>query len=196
MKIKKFDKYLNEDKIDSNPFLDKKTKLFFDTEFTGLVKDTTLISIGIITENDDVFYAEFTDYNKDLVDEWIQENVIDKLILPKKEGVYENGIVGDKNFISSELKKWLSDKGEVVFWSDCLSYDWVLLNDLFGGALSKPDNVYYIPMDICTLFAEKNIDPDISREEFSEYENKDEKHNALFDAKIIKMCFDKLKKIN
>ena len=38
--------------------------IFFDTEFTGLQKDTDLISIGLISENNDVFYAEITDYDK------------------------------------------------------------------------------------------------------------------------------------
>lgn len=31
---------------------------FFDTEFTGLRKDTTLISIGIVSDTGDRFYAE------------------------------------------------------------------------------------------------------------------------------------------
>ncbi len=32
-------------------------KVFFDTEFTGLRKDTTLVSIGMIAENGETFYA-------------------------------------------------------------------------------------------------------------------------------------------
>jgi len=35
------------------------TRIFFDTEFTGLHKDTTLISIGLIAEDGRTFYAEF-----------------------------------------------------------------------------------------------------------------------------------------
>jgi hypothetical protein len=37
-----------------------KTKIFFDTEFTGLHQGTTLISIGLISECGKTFYAEFT----------------------------------------------------------------------------------------------------------------------------------------
>ena len=51
-------------------------KVFFDCEFTGLHQFTTLISIGCVTENSDVFYAELDDYNVSQVDEWVQENVI------------------------------------------------------------------------------------------------------------------------
>ena len=38
-------------------------KIFFDTEFTGLHKNTTIISIGMIAENGKKFYAESTDYD-------------------------------------------------------------------------------------------------------------------------------------
>ena len=53
--------------------------IYFDTEFTGLHKDTTLISIGLVTENGDTFYAEFDDYDKTQCNDWIQENVINNL---------------------------------------------------------------------------------------------------------------------
>jgi uncharacterized protein YprB with RNaseH-like and TPR domain len=55
--------------------------LFFDTEFTGLHKDTTLISIGCVLDNGNKFYAETTDYDINQVDDWIEKNVIANLIL-------------------------------------------------------------------------------------------------------------------
>ena len=68
----------------------------------------------------------------------------------------------------------------------------VLFVDLFGTSFDLPDYIYPYPMDICTLFRYKGIDPDISREEFSGYDKKDNKHNALFDSEVIKACFEKL----
>ena len=44
-------------------------KIFFDTEFTGLHKNTTLISIGCIDEAGRTFYAEFIDYDRSQYDE-------------------------------------------------------------------------------------------------------------------------------
>ena len=58
---------------------EERTKLFFDTEFTGLHKDTSLISIGIVSEYGDKFYAEFSDYKKEQADSWIKENIISNL---------------------------------------------------------------------------------------------------------------------
>jgi hypothetical protein len=60
-------------------------KIFFDTEFTGLHKNTTLISIGLISEDGKTFYAEFTDYDKSQVDSWLQENVINNLVMQEPE---------------------------------------------------------------------------------------------------------------
>ena len=81
---------------------------------------------------------------------------------------------------------------EIEMWSDCLAYDWVLFCQLFEGALSAPSYIYYIPFDISTLFKIKKIDPDISREGFIGKSNTNEKHNSLWDAKVIRKCYQKL----
>ena len=190
------------------------TKVFFDTEFTGLHQNTTLISIGLISECGKTFYAEFNDYDKSQIDEWLQDNVINNLKFkePKQgEDEYylatrseENKVPNDlyKSFsielrdetsvIKHQLLQWLEQFEQVEIWSDCLSYDWVLFNQIFGHAFNIPKNVYYIPFDICTLFKVKGIDPDINREEFANMKEGNEKHNALWDAKVIKRCFELL----
>lgn len=57
--------------------------IFFDTEFTGLVPRTTLISIGMVSEVGERFYAEFNDYRVDLIqgNTWLQENVMDNRMI-------------------------------------------------------------------------------------------------------------------
>jgi hypothetical protein len=183
------------------------TKIFFDTEFTGLHQNTTLISIGLVAESGETFYAEFNDYDKNQIDEWLQTNVIANLIHPSYALISSNnertpeGEI-DERFISmkantamvkSRLEKWLSQFESIEIWSDCLAYDWVLFNQIFGHAFSIPKNVYYIPFDICTLMKIKGIDPDVSREDFTSFATiEGKKHNALYDAKIIKSCYDRL----
>ena len=196
-------------------------KVYLDSEFTGLHKNTTLISIGLISEDNRVFYAEFDDYDKSQIDDWLQENVINNLIFKNHSlSKYQNDLVlvkaEKKRTIKYMIKDWLKQFNETVeIWSDCLSYDWVLFCDIFGHAFEVPKCVYYIPFDICTSFKEKGIDPDISREEFANInENslksyliehfghlhldldqieKFSKHNALHDALAIKKCHEKLK---
>jgi hypothetical protein len=175
------------------------TKVFFDTEFTGLHQRTTLVSIGLTAESGEKFYAELTDYDKTQVDDWLQENVISKLYLTEQDNsgfLVDWVLKGDRAAVKEALTVWLKQFEKVEIWSDCLSYDWVLFCDIFGHAFNIPKNVYYIPFDICTLFKAKGIDPDISREKFAYGEVYDhmleKKHNALFDAETIYECYKKL----
>jgi hypothetical protein len=177
-------------------------KIFFDTEFTGLHQKTTLISIGCIAEDRLKFYAEFTDYDKSQVNEWIQKHVIDNL---KFDDIEKNwyqdydlnyNIKGDTAYVAEHLRKWLSQFEAVEMWSDCLAYDWVLFCQIFGHAFNIPPNVYYIPFDIATLMKFQGIDPDVSREKLAYGEVYQEmnaqKHNALWDAQVIQACYVKL----
>lgn len=199
-------------------------KVFMDTEFTGLHQGTTLISIGLISENGDSFYAELNDYDESQCDSWIKENVISNLKFsapPAGQDEYLSWarkgkraeLRGSSKEVAQYISDWLQDiqgglmslvdygdnepalvtEKTIELWSDCLSYDFVLFNQLYGHAFNIPECVYYIPFDICTVFKMKGIDPDISREEYAGIGLAErEKHNALFDAKVIKACYEKL----
>ena len=194
-----------------------RTKLFIDLEFTGLHQATTPISLGIISECGKTFYAEFTDYDRTQLNDWLDENIIPNTWVAINEPITSMGevinesrwadkhVFGSSDYIKPFLEEWLSQFESIVIWSDCLAYDWVLFNQIWGHAFSIPENVYYIAMDICTVFEMKDIDPDISREEYCEIENFTEektkglynslrsvKHNALWDAFIIRECYKKL----
>ena len=105
--------------------------------------------------------------------------------------------VGKTIMIRNRLEKWLSQFGQVRIISDCLAYDWVLFCHIFDHAFNIPKNVSYIPFDICLLFAQKGINPDIDREKFAfgavYHEMLAKKHTALYDAEVIEACYNKLK---
>jgi hypothetical protein len=200
-----------------------RTKLFLDTEFTGLHQATTLISLGIISECGKTFYAEFTDYDKTQLNDWLEENVIANTWVAKHNPITSMGeviseerwadvhVFGSSDYIKPFLEEWLSQFEKIVIWSDCLAYDWVLFCNIWGHAFCIPENIHYIAMDICTVFEMQGIDPDISRERFSTdvFSENDEplffdkkgnlletkKHNALWDAFIIRECYNKLIKL-
>lgn len=191
-------------------------KIFFDTEFTGLHKNTSLISLGMVDENGRSFYAEFTDYDKSQVNDWIQKNVINNLINDSNKIDYESNnwfVIGDKDFICTMLKKWLKQYAEVELISDCCHYDMVLFIDIFGTAFDLPSNVspacYDINQDIGKFFkVSMHKAFDISREGIIDWYNsvivnfliKDEskekieiygdKHNSLYDARVIKTIYE------
>ena len=187
----------------------EKTKIFFDTEFTGLHQKTTLILIGLVSECGKTFYAELTDYDKSQVDDWLQKNVINNLkwnVTHADQSSFDGDDKAREGFgnmqqVKFHLSKWLSQFESVEMWSDCLAYDWVLFCQIFGHAFNIPSNVFYIPFDICTLFYAKGIDPDINREQYadgvidvhtSEHWGENPKHNALWDAYVIRACYQKL----
>ena len=161
-------------------------KIFFDTEFTGLHKDTTLISIGLIDERGRTFYGEFSDYDESKCDDWIRENVI-KHLKWSKEGpvedfvnIYANGweAFGSKEYIKIVLTEWLSKYDNVELVSDCCHYDMVLFIDIFGDAWSIPDVVnpacHDINQDIAKYFDISEREAfDLSREKIIEKVNID-----------------------
>lgn len=169
--------------------------LFFDCEFTGLHQRTTLISLGIVAESGQMFYAEAKDFARNQINGWLLENVIANLWStigqPTPPGVVY--VFSRLEGIKIALTRWLEQFGPVEMWGDCLAYDWMLFCEIFGGALSLPANVSYIPFDLATKFKEYGIDPDVDRIEFAGMpEAGRSKHNALFDAKVIKACHDRL----
>lgn len=208
--------------------------LYFDTEFTGLVPGTTLISLGIVSETGDKFYAEFTDYDKTKVTPWIEENVIKNLaakreIKPIDHSMYEESwtytdfhkelmdddtveyYCGTTGYIREKLIKWLGRfNGTFQFVSDVCHYDFYLLqNQVFGGAFEMPDCINPVCYDICQDINEwscmgvgnnfnitRNMRNafDISREKLAKNAlielPKGTKHNALYDAEVIKLLYE------
>lgn len=185
-------------------------KLFFDTEFTGLHKRTSLISIGIVAENGQRFYGEFSTYKENQCDDWIRENVLKHTILGGNDmlasvlGEDSNTtvILGSKADIRHELGEWLKQFDGVQFVSDVCHYDMVLMIDIFGGAFDLPKNVsavcYDINQDIARHYGISDREAfDKSREEIvSELCGRPiegEKHNSLYDAEVIKAIYEEIK---
>ena len=178
--------------------------IYFDTEFTGLYKDTELISIGLISEDGKEFYAEIKGIDKKINDEWIKDNVLKntisygnaqltEIVLDEKDFCY-----GTKEQVKECLQEWLSQFENINLVSDVAHYDMVLFIDLFGNAFDIPDNVcpacYDINQDIMQFL---NIDLqeafDLNREDFlNQYkiEITGQKHNSLYDAKAIKAIYE------
>jgi hypothetical protein len=174
-----------------------------DLEFTGLHKLTTPISIAICVEDGKEFYAEFTDFDKEQLNEFLENKVLSQLILgdydferdydPEADLVL---VKGNTQMVRNALFEFFRNyqEDEIEMWGDVNHYDWVLFISLFGTAFDKPNQVNYIPHDLATFFRVAGVDPDIDRHEFSEVEKLENAtvHNSLYDARLIKSCVDKL----
>lgn len=191
-------------------------KIFFDTEFTGLHKNTTPISIGLVTENGDTFYAEFTDYDKTQCDDWIQENVIKNLKYNhEKEYHRVNNVCvrarGTLSYVSRFLRAWLIDisNGErIQFVSDVCHYDMVLLIDIVTNRRTAFDMLanispvcHDINQDIAEYYGISDREAfDKSREQIIAEAGTElpygDKHNCLFDAQVIRALYQTLKNVD
>lgn len=182
--------------------------LFFDCEFTGLRKDTTLISLGIVAEDGRKFYAEFCDYDESQCNDWINKNVIKNLFWNCSTNfsrVNDGGtlveIKENKKRVCEKLHHWLSQFDSVQFVSDVCHYDFVLLIDLFGTAFDLPDNVspvcHNLNTDIARHYGISEQEAfDKSREEIvmelCGHKVEGRKHNALYDAEVIKAIYGEI----
>ena len=188
-------------------------KIYFDTEFTGLTKNTDLISIGLIAENGSTFYGEIKDFDITKCNQWVKDNVVSKLKYYGRYNEYfkENNhsveILDTKHKVGIHLNLWINSfLEEIQFVSDVAHYDFVLLIDLltFGGtALDLPEYITAAVYDINQLMAQKlgismHQAFDLNREEilvqmhrFTTNANPTyDKHNALWDAFVIKELFN------
>ena len=186
-------------------------KIYFDTEFTGLTKNTDLISIGLVAENGSTFYGELTDFNIAKCDQWVKDNVVSKLKYYNRYDYYykENNhsveILDTKHRVGVHLNLWLNSfLEEIQFVSDVAHYDFVLLIDLLTqgkSALDLPEYIAPAVYDINQLMAQKlDISMhqafDLNREEILVNMHRAgipdlsiEKHNALWDAFVIKELY-------
>ena len=188
--------------------------LFYDFEMTGLHKNTTPISLGIVSEDGKKFYAEFTDYDESQCNDWIKENVIKNLKLAGMGvGVSDTDenpplriVMGDKRYIRQEANEWLRQFNKIQFVSDVCHYDFVLLIDLLtngGTALDLPENIsavcHDLNMDIARHFHVSDREAfDMSREKIMndlcgpEDIVTGDKHNSLYDAEVIKAIYKEI----
>ena len=169
-------------------------KLFFDTEFTGLHKNTTLISVGIVAEDGRRFYGVLNDFDRMQCTQWIKKNVLkgsveDLLCIPVSiiEDIGEDGkyrdfwiVSGNKRLVSIHLNRWLNWIGgydSIQFVSDVCHYDFVLLIDLItngGTAFDLPGNIspvcHDMNQDIARFYKVTDAEAfDMSREEIMSY---------------------------
>ena len=191
-------------------------KLFFDTEFTGLQKDTTLISLGVVAEDGSCFYGKFTDYNQEQVNDWIEENVLAKLELSNeiKSNYDVHEVKGTKDEVKEAFLFWLDELDAETFElvSDVCHYDMILFIDMFGTAFDLPDYIspacYDINQDIYYGSSSMQEAFDTNREELLKElakNSKDDiyymvepvlelsensKHNSLYDALVIKALYE------
>jgi len=143
-------------------------RLFLDTEFTDFI-DCDLISIGIVSDDGQEFYAERNDFDRTACSNFVHEAVLTQL------GA-DPACVGSADEIRSALVQWLGGFKQVEICVD-FSTDWDLLIDL---CQQLPDHV-----------TGRNIGRELDPRRVEQYwrENGRRAHHALHDARANRFAF-------
>ena len=177
-------------------------RVYLDTEFEGLWKTAKLISLGLVSEDGKEIYIEFNDIDIDNQDEWIKQNVLINTVYYGNKGINnitesENYFICNKEKAKEILIEWFKQFIEVQIVSDVCHYDFVQFIDIFGTAFDLPKNIcascHDINQDIAKYYyITESKAFEISREDILEQNNifiEGEKHNSLYDAKVIKEIY-------
>jgi hypothetical protein len=152
-------------------------KYFLDTEFieSGYWNPIQLISIGIVAEDGREYYAISRQFTSNLANEWVQENVLEKLESPED---FPRKMLKE---IANEVQEFVgSDKPE--FWGYYADYDWVVLAQMFGAMVNLPKGWPMYCRDL------KQLAMDLGNPKLPE-SGKGE-HNALADARWNKIAYE------
>ena len=145
---------------------DDRIKVYFDTEFIAKPFQMELISIGMVREDGETYYAISSEFNPENAKPWVKENVIALLepeITPKT-----------LKQIREEILMFLAHRTP-EFWAYYASYDWVLFCSLMEDMNAMPAHYPKYCMD---------LRQEIARLRFpkSQVPRNQSKHNALDDA--------------
>ena len=150
-------------------------KIWFDTEFIEDGKTIDLISIGMVREDGETYYAENLNCRHDLASQWVKGNVLVHL---------QHGPFGKlRSGIAKDVVEFAGEKPE--FWAYFADYDWVVLCQLFGRMIDLPKGWPMYCRDVkqlCDSLGNPALPAQISQE-----------HHALADAKWTKLAFETLR---
>jgi 3' exoribonuclease, RNase T-like len=145
-------------------------KLFLDTEFTDLIPDNKLISIALVAEDGEYFYAELNDtYERCECSDFVMNFVLPFL----KGGEY---IMSERD-CALKIATWIEERGDCILACDNISWDVPHLKRLLDKTGLWPENLrkdeffkFIILNDVAeSIVIEHDLDI----------------HNALDDAKAM-----------
>lgn len=108
-------------------------RYFYDTEFIEDGRTIELVSIGIVAEDGREYYAVSTEFDPQLANAWVRENVLDKLPSP------HDAVWKPIHTIREEVYGFLcSAKTPPELWAWVGAYDHVVLAQLWGDMAGLP----------------------------------------------------------
>lgn len=155
-------------------------KYTIDTEFWehGHMQPLRLISIGIVSETGQRYYAvnqdfDWTKLSKTAPNHWLIDNVKPHLYLDDMD---KAKVTKPLFRIRTDLLNLFKNDPSPEFWAYYADYDWVLFCQIFGTMLDLPKNFPMLCLDIEQKRRALGFTKDVYPEKFKP------EHNALVDA--------------
>ncbi|MCS4488997.1 polyadenylate-specific 3'-exoribonuclease AS [Corynebacterium sp. ES2775-CONJ] len=111
-------------------------RFFYDTEFIEDGTSIDLVSIGIVAQTGEEFYAVSTDADHRLANAWVKEHVLNQLPNPASS-VWMN----NERIAAEALKFMSSFPGSIELWAWVGAYDHVVFAQLWGDMQGMPRNL-------------------------------------------------------
>jgi hypothetical protein len=175
-------------------------KIFFDTEFIENGTTIDLISIGMVKETGEEYYAVSSQFDASKASPWVQKHILsyipskpaqpivrdEFLGLSKTELTEEHLPYRTRSQIASDILAFVgSDRP--IFWAYYGAYDWIALAQLYGQMLQLPPGWPRFCRDI-KQYASMIGNPRMPSKPEKE-------HHALEDARWTKRVFDYLREV-
>ena len=156
--------------------------MFIDAEFTDF-DYPQLISIGLVAESGETFYAE-------LDNGWSPESCspfVRQEVLPQLTG---GDFFQERSYAARRLADWLLEfGGPVRVVSDAPGYDWVLMMELLGDA--APENLLPAPLPLYSDSFPELVPP--LKESRAGAFSVSLPHHALNDAEALREAWEVMK---
>lgn len=140
-------------------------RIYFDTEFIEDGRTIDLLSIGMVREDGETYYAESAEADWSRASDWVQENVLRHM----------TGPAYPRHIIAADIIRFAGESPE--FWAWYADYDWVVLCQLFGTMMDLPDGW---PM-FCRDLRQVATSADLPQQDGSD----GPEHHALSDARWL-----------
>ncbi len=151
-------------------------KFYFDTEFLDDGHSIDLISIGIVNENGDEYYAVNAEFEEERATDWLRSRVLAHIPRDFKRKLKINIAQEVQEFLHGPGTWENADAPEIWGWYP--AYDWVVLCQLYGPLVNRPAHFPKRPNDLKQLAIEFPEAP-LPKQSGT-------KHNALEDAKWVR----------
>jgi len=169
-------------------------KIYLDFEFIEDGKTINPLSIGMVREDDDEYYAEFAEADLSKANDWVWAHVIPNLksYTPNQPNrLFTNLDLKENNpgfyslttdLIKAEILEFAGEKPE--FWGYFCDYDWVIMSQLFGAMIELPKGWPMYCLDVKQEMKMHHI----TKEEIEQEYPQPTTHNSLDDARWIKFA--------